>query len=78
MFISFVYTRLVVFPFVVIKQFYVRYTETNNQIAHRIFWLLESFLCCLLVLHCFWTVLMVKGLWREATGRDKEYARKSL
>lgn len=78
MFCSFVYTRLVVFPFVIIRQFYERYTETSNPLAHRIFWVLESFLCCLLMLHVFWTTLMLKGLYREASGRDKEYARKEL
>jgi hypothetical protein len=78
LFSSFVYGRLYVFPFVVIKQFYERYTETDNVHAKELFWTFEISLLMMCVLHIFWTYLMVKGLIMRVIIKNEAYAKKNL
>jgi len=76
---TFVYTRLYVFPFVIIKQFYERQAETNDTRIHIISKLLIAYLSVLLLLHIFWTWLMIKGFYiRILGGRGNRSVKKMI
>lgn len=78
LFTSFVYTRLYVFPFVVIKQFYERYLETESTHAKELFWSFEISLIIMTTLHIFWTHLMVKGVFMRLISKNESFAKKNL
>jgi len=75
---TYAYTRLYVFPFVVIRQYYEREAEANDPRLHLISKFLISYLLVLVVLHIFWTFLMVKGLIVRLVSNDERSAKKNL
>ncbi|CDW88398.1 UNKNOWN [Stylonychia lemnae] len=72
MFPLWIYCRIFFFPVYMIAKYYEQAAHSDHYVIQNVFHILFWFLVGLLLLHCIWTNLIIKGIINRITNKKKD------